>query len=107
MRSPRGAAPSVGGELRVAMPDLYDVIIIGSGPAGYTAALYASRPNLRVLQFQGYNVGGQLMVTSDVENYPGYEEGSLGPDRMEKFDAQAKRFGTERTARDGMAVALS
>jgi thioredoxin reductase (NADPH) len=107
MRSPRGAAPPAGEELRVAMPDVYDVIIIGSGPAGYTAALYASRANLRVLQFQGYNVGGQLMVTSDVENYPGYEEGILGPEMMEKFEAQAKRFGTEMIARDVIAVDFS
>jgi thioredoxin reductase (NADPH) len=82
------------------MATVYDIIIIGSGPAGYTAALYASRANLKVLQFQGYNVGGQLMLTSDVENYPGFVHGVLGPEIMDTFEAQAKRFGTEMIARD-------
>src|SRR3954465_3892285 len=77
------------------MPDLYDVIIIGSGPAGYTAAIYASRANLKVVQFQGYQVGGQLMLTSDVENYPGFEDGLLGPEMMEKFEKQGKRWGRD------------
>src|SRR5688572_20478157 len=89
------------------MPDTYDIIIIGSGPAGYTAALYASRANLRVLQLQGYNVGGQLMLTSDVENYPGYKDGVLGPEMMEDFQHQAKRFGTELVTRDVVAVDFS
>ena len=78
----------------------YDVIIIGSGPAGYTAAIYAARANLSVLMFQGYSVGGQLMLTSEVENYPGFEEGILGPPMMEKFEAQARRFGTEMIPED-------
>lgn len=82
------------------MAKLCDVIIIGSGPAGYTAAIYASRANLSVLMFQGYQVGGQLMLTSDVENYPGFEEGILGPPMMEKFEAQARRFGTEMIPED-------
>ncbi len=89
------------------MPNIYDVIIIGSGPAGYTAAIYASRANLRVLQFQGYQVGGQLMLTSDVENYPGFEDGLLGPEMMEKFEKQARRFGTEMVLRDVTAVDFS
>jgi thioredoxin reductase (NADPH) len=89
------------------MPDLYDVIIIGSGPAGYTAAIYASRANLKVVQFQGYQVGGQLMLTSDVENYPGFEDGLLGPEMMEKFEKQAKRFGTEMLLRDVIGVDFS
>jgi thioredoxin reductase (NADPH) len=67
------------------MAKVYDVIIIGSGPSGYTAAVYAARANLSVLMFQGYEIGGQLMQTTDVENYPGFEEGILGPDMMEKF----------------------
>ena len=74
---------------------VYDVAIIGSGPAGYTAAIYASRANLDVVEFQGFETGGQLMLTSDVENYPGYEEGIMGPDMMDKFETQAERFGTE------------
>src|SRR5438067_5265999 len=62
---------------------------------------------MRVLLLQGYNVGGQLMITSDVENYPGFEHGILGPEMMEKFEAQAKRFGTELIARDVTAVDFS
>jgi thioredoxin reductase (NADPH) len=85
----------------------YDVIIIGSGPAGYTAAIYAARSNLSVLMFQGYNVGGQLMLTSEVENYPGFEEGILGPPMMEKFEAQARRFGTEMIPEDVTEVDFS
>ncbi|MDQ3942889.1 MAG: thioredoxin-disulfide reductase [Actinomycetota bacterium] len=73
----------------------YDIVIIGSGPAGYTAALYASRANLSTLVFQGFESGGQLMLTSDVENYPGYPEGVMGPDMMDDFEAQAARFGAE------------
>jgi thioredoxin reductase (NADPH) len=89
------------------MAELYDVIIIGSGPAGYTAALYASRANLSVLMFQGYEVGGQLMTTSDVENYPGFAEGILGPTLMEQFEKQARRFGTEMIPEDVTAVDFS
>jgi len=85
----------------------YDVIIIGSGPSGYTAAIYAARANLSVVMFQGYEIGGQLMQTSDVENYPGFEEGILGPDMMEKFEAQARRFGTEMLTEDVTAVDFS
>ena len=89
------------------MAKQYDVIIIGSGPAGYTAAIYASRANLTVLMFQGYQVGGQLMLTSDVENYPGFEEGILGPPMMEKFEVQARRFGTEMIPEDVTAIDFS
>jgi thioredoxin reductase (NADPH) len=89
------------------MAKLYDVIIIGSGPAGYTAAIYAARANLSVLMLQGYLVGGQLMLTSDVENYPGFEEGILGPPMMEKFEAQARRFGTELIPEDVISVDFS
>jgi len=74
---------------------IYDTIVIGSGPAGYTAALYASRANLETLVFQGFESGGQLMLTSDVENYPGYKEGVAGPDMMDDLEAQAARFGAE------------
>ena len=89
------------------MAKLHDVIIIGSGPAGYTAAIYAARANLSVLMLQGYQVGGQLMLTSDVENYPGFEEGILGPPMMEKFEAQARRFGTELIPEDVISVDFS
>ncbi len=72
-----------------------EVIIIGSGPAGYTAALYASRADLKPLLFAGEQPGGQLMITTDVENYPGYPEGVMGPQMMADFRKQCERFGTE------------
>src|SRR5215207_1120000 len=74
----------------------YDVVIIGSGPAGYTAALYAARANLKVLVFQGFESGGQLMLTSDVENYPGYRDGVMGPEMMDDFEAQMRPENIER-----------
>jgi len=87
--------------------DIRELIIIGGGPAGYTAALYAARANLRPLVIEGIQWGGQLMITSDVENYPGYPDGVLGPTMMQEFRTQAERFGAEFLSDDVTGVDLS
>ncbi|HZR97035.1 MAG TPA: thioredoxin-disulfide reductase [Gaiellaceae bacterium] len=89
------------------MDDVRDLIIIGGGPAGYTAALYAARANLEPLVIEGFQWGGQLMITSDVENYPGYPDGVMGPEMMAEFRRQAERFGTEFVTDDVTRVDLS
>jgi|SRR6056300_53740 thioredoxin reductase (NADPH) len=74
---------------------MHEIAIIGSGPAGYTAGIYAGRANLSPVLFEGLESGGQLMLTTDVENYPGFEEGIMGPELMQVFKKQAQKFGTE------------
>jgi thioredoxin reductase (NADPH) len=84
-----------------------NVIIVGGGPAGYTAALYTARANLEPLVFEGFQWGGQLQNTTDVENYPGYPGGIMGPEMMNEFRAQAERFGTRFVTDDVDRVELS
>src|ERR1700747_168154 len=84
-----------------------ELIIIGGGPAGYTAALYGARANIQPLVIEGFGWGGQLMITSDVENYPGYADGILGPQMMQDFRRQAERFGAEFVTDDVTRVDFS
>jgi thioredoxin reductase (NADPH) len=86
---------------------LENLIIVGGGPAGYTAALYAARAELEPLVIEGFQWGGQLQNTTDVENYPGYKEGVMGPEMMNEFRAQAERFGTRFITDDATELELS
>ena len=98
--------PETGG-LFLSTSEVREVIIIGGGPAAFTAALYSARANLNPLVIEGFAWGGQLMITSDVENYPGYPDGVLGPEMMQDLRRQAERFGTEFLTDDATKVDFS
>src|SRR3954463_11012891 len=92
---------------RVAAEEIRNLIIVGSGPAGYTAAVYAARAQLEPLVFEGTQFGGALMTTTEVENFPGFRDGIMGPDLMEEMRKQAERFGAELRAEEVESVELT
>src|SRR3569833_1257576 len=87
-------------------PSMHNVVIIGSGPAGLTAAIYTARANLKPVLIQGAHAGGQLTLTTEVENYPGFRHAVLGPDLIKEMWAQAERFGTKFVTGDVSSVDL-